>query len=369
MHFSTFDPDGSAAPPPVDPLAGDNTATFQPMQDRAFQSGDTPLAQDLGILSYSNIDSMDVSEDAQLDGQSGIEKDPSVGFSSLKRKNHEYGIVRRQTPGQRPPSGTARGQRAPEVTVMAAAAAAAAAAGEFYLLNSGSSGSGSSREQRMTPPLHDQNPGLDPAGVAQAATAAAESTVAAVDREGLVNQGAVLATIPSVQTRGIPVGVEMDQCDVSRQRRETNTSAQMHDAIMVEQDMDRKSRTSDGFASTRQRVEEMTMGDGGHRLELDQDNSLDRKPPMHVENRFDRLPAEQLHTQQSTDVLGDMTVGGSGEILQRGGQGLMDDLEMPGNEFSMFDSIDLSHFDHNTGSGLGYALVDYRSKPLDSDEG
>lgn len=248
---------------------------------------------------------------------------------------------------------------------MAAAAAAAAAAGEFYLLNSGSSGSASSREQRMTPPVLDTNRGPDPAGVAQAATAAAQSTVAAVDREGTAG---VISSAQETQASK-SANLETGRGDDNLQPREGNTTRQMNDVRMVDNEASHKESHPSAFAPTRQRFDEISTGEDMRRLENDHGNGHISKAPSQIECRFDRLSQYPLSTQPNTDVLGEMTVGGGGEILQRGGHDIMDDLEMPEHEFGMFDSIDLSQFEQSSGGGLGYALSDYRSRLLDSDEG
>lgn len=314
------------------------------------------------MLPYEDID-----VETALEGLNGS-KDSSGSGGSSRRKTPDIEILQRQS-SLRPPPNTPQApyvpqtSQAPNVAVVAAAAAAAAA-GEMYLLNSVSSGPGSSREPRVTPPLNDVSGTSDPAGVAEAARAAAESAAAAVD---LGSAGSSSRAVSSAKPSNLATAAEMQTIGSANGRSERlqRTSRRMNKPLSVESGGVGKTTQFQAQAAQRQKFDEEVR-----RLDMDTGSSRFAKGAVRVESRLDRPTQEPLTSggDVNSDVLGQISDGGGVEVLQSGAD-VMGDLEMSGNDFGMFDSIDLAQFDQNSGCGLEYPLSDFRSRVLDSDEG
>lgn len=71
-------------------------------------------------------------------------------------------------------------------------------------------------------------------------------------------------------------------------------------------------------------------------------------------------------TEASSDIMTPMSYVGE-DMLRR--SDVMRDLEIPKDDFGVFDSIDLSPFDQNSSGALGYATPDYRGHSLELDDG
>lgn len=332
----------------------DQNSNFQGLQDRSYPSAGGSLEQDLSVLPYGSIDNLDLSGDTALNGLNESGQDSSGSGSSSGRKTPEFEIMQRHA-ALRPPPNT---PQAPNVKLVAAAAAAAAAAGELYLLNSVSSGSGSSREQIITPPLNDVSRAPDPAGVAEAATAAAESAAAAVDMDVAANtsEAVMLKKEPHLST---DVDMQVDEAVRCRTGKSEQVVRHMNEEFLSETGGHGKTSHQQTQVTRRQRLDEATLDEAIRRLDNDTGPSRPPKIEARIETRFHRSTQEPLSREANPDMLGHMPDGGGAEILQRGGPDAMEDLEMPGNEFGMFDSIDLSQFEQNSGGGLGYLLSEY----------
>lgn len=355
--YPPFGADNPVSAPPSDPLMADQNPCFQALHDRHESAGASPLTNELNLFSYGSMENLDLSGDTALDGVNGSGKDSSGSGSSSRRKTPDFELFHHQnTP--RPPPNTPQVQPAPNVTVVAAAAAAAAA-GEQYLLNSVSSGSGSPRERRISPPLNDVGRVPDPAGVAEAATAAAESAAAAVDMGGSANA----AEAPG-STKGsrlsTDVGMHGMESASGRLGRSQHVTHQLTDAFLSESGAPGRATFYQTQQSRRQRLDEATLDEAMRRLDNDTGTGASRNPKTMTsgEQRLHRSGQERLTRDGNAGVLGQMPDESGSEILTRGGSDVMEDLDMPGNEFGMLDSLDLSQFDQHCASGLGYPLSD-----------
>lgn len=339
----------------------DQNQTDQALQDRQYSADGGTLVQGFNMLPYEDIG---LSVDTALEGLNGSGKDSSESERSSRRKTPDVEILQRQASLKPPPNTpqALQAQQAQKVAVVAAAAAAAAA-GEMYL-NSVSSGTGLSREHRMTPPLNCVSRAPDPAGVAEAARAAAESAVAAVDLGG---PGTASQAVPSTKPSNLTADAGMQAIGGANRRSERSqrTSRRMNRSLLSGPSGLGKATQLQAQATQQQKFDEEVR-----RLGMDNGGTRAAKGAVRVESRLDRPTQEPLTSggEVNSDVLGQISDGGGVEMLQSGPD-VMVDLEMPGNDFAMFDSIYLSHFDQNSGSGLGYPLSNYRSRLVDSDEG
>lgn len=221
----------------------------------------------------------------------------------------------------------------PETNVFAVAAAAAAAAGELYLLNSVSSGSGSSR---TSPPLNDVP---DPAGVAEAATAAAESTVA--------------ASRP-MRTLETPTEMYENQNGCLGQGCPTRVVRRLSEPLVGRGGCGGQATQRQIFA---EEIHKLDMDHGvGHGARLG--NREHRTSQMRQEGMGNRGDG-------SSDLLGQI---GMDDMLRRGSSDAISELDMARDDFG-FDSMDLGQFESNGYASPGFSLPEYKTKELDWDEG
>lgn len=358
--YAAFPSNVSARSPPfIDPLLVDPNVQLRQNPRRDTITDAPVLSQGFSnIVTYGSID---LSGDTALEGLNKSES-PSGGSSRQRTPDFDAlshgpsSLAHRTAPGPSQP------------TVAALAAAAAAAAGEMYLLNSVSSGSGSSTG-RLTPPLNDVNRVSDPAGVAEAATAAAtaaaESASAAagvvdgVDLSAVGVQQPVLPSRPSHNAMDVVIP-DTSPSQTGRPQKPQRTVKWLSEpGIVLSTGMVRGAQS----LHTQRHVFEDAM----KKLDMDGGNR-GMKNGAKRENRLNR-PVQDVSANRSVGTSDLLSALGVSEDMFRRGPDAMGDLDMPRDEFGMFDSIDLSQFDQTGPTANAFSLPEYRHRTLDSDEG
>lgn len=238
-------------------------------------------------------------------------------------------------------------------SVAAVAAAAAAAAGELYLLNSVSSGSTSSQNP-FSPQSDSLNAVSDPAGVAAAATAAAQSAVARTDfRPTLQTNGQSDGSGNTVENTGPNSSESLPGAFHQESQSRENSVSLLQDSIMTK---------SDDLI----RAEQQVFDEAVRKLET---------------NNSHMQPEEITGKEEVASVIIDRTEE-SGQVESNHPPSISDgvddslhndaslELDLPRPDFDMFDSIDLTNFDHNGSESPDIATTDYHDQEssLDLDD-
>lgn len=315
--------------PPTSPLV-----TLSPDVLHVSQSFNDPLLMDSAVSNTLEYDSIELFPDNVVENLNDTSHGPSdaacalpsASATTLGTTSHDLGASSPQPHLE---------QRYQKQNIAAVAAAAAAAAGEMYLLKTVSPGSGPSHE-RSTPPLSDISRAPDPAGVAEAATVAAQSAASAVNltAQALTNK---MASIP---TEGVPEAPLSAGRIKVRMKRESDPTQTL----------------------SLQRFNEAVQ-----RLEVDGGRGVVKgNEPL-------CRPVQKAEGQEGSTELAAQISLCDNDVLRPGD--MMGDMEFPRGAFeSVFGPVDVANFEQNGSGTMGsggseFVPFEFRGRSPESDEG